>query len=90
MSLPYVSQEAIQRHMSEKPDEPDGWEWAQIGIIALGVIGALVAAFGGICMAGMFPVDILGGTQGAIITMGAGAVTALSAGLTYYFKWGLC
>lgn len=72
---------------AEREEETKPKDWVKITAIAILVISGLVAAFSVLCISGMFPVDIFGGTHTALFTaFGAGLVAASAGGVVYY-KW---
>ncbi len=69
------------------PEEKKPRDWVKITAIAVLVIAGLVAAFAGLSISGMFPVEIFGCYDNALfIAFGAGIVAA-SAGGVFYYKW---
>jgi hypothetical protein len=99
-SSPYVSRSSSSGSLDElvyntqtapllphKPKEEDKKDWVKTTAIVVAVIGALIAALGFACMKGIFPAELLGGTLGSGITLVAGAVIAVPAGVLIYERW---
>lgn len=68
-------------------EEPEKKDWVKITAIAVVVIGALIGIAGGLCISGIFPTEIIGGIDNALITFVTGGLIAASGGGVVFYKW---
>lgn len=72
---------------TEKNDNPKPKDWIKITALVVLVIAGLVAAFSGLCLSGMFPIEIFGGTHNTLFTLFGTGLIAVSAGGIFYYRW---
>lgn len=62
-------------------------DWLKIGAIVAAVVGGLIAALAVLCIMGILPHDLLGGTLGTGITLIVGGTILAPAAYILFDKW---
>lgn len=85
MSLKEIGYQPLLPPPEKKVEKPR--DWLKITAIAAAVISGLVIGLGMLCVMGMLPPDLLGGSIGMYATIAAGGLIFIPSVYVVYKRW---